>query len=465
LSVANSRFVSSAGKKTAEGIQKEVAQEIDQLLRVVFADLRKSGRLDLEAVEMATRAAMHQAGAVVLKELLQKPRQEVAREVACSCGRQARFHEMRPKQILTVLGRIYIQRAYYLCPHCHEGQSPLDAELDVQSTECSPGVRRMMALVGSEGPFEQARRQMEELAGLVVASKTVERHAETIGEDIARREDAEVQRAIQLDLPEIQIADIPVMYVEMDGTGIPVVKLETVGRIGKIEGESAGTREAKLGCVFTQTVIDDEGRPVRDEDSTTYTGAIETAELFGRRLYAEAHLRGWNRAKRQVVIGDGAAWIWHIANEHFPTAVQIVDLYHARQHLWELSATLFASDIQQRQRWVKQLQKKLDAGKIESLVRTLRASTAPDIEASKLLATEAEYFSRNAERMRYPQFRTEHLFVGSGVIEAGCKTVIGSRLKQSGMFWTVRGANAILALRCNQRSHKFQDYWESRRSA
>jgi hypothetical protein len=465
LSATIRRFGRSGGKKTAEGIHKEVAQEIDQLLRIILADLRKSERLDLEAVEMATRTAMHQVGAAVLKELLEKPRQEVAREVACPCGHQARFHEMRPKQILTVLGRIYIQRAYYLCTHCHEGQSPLDSELDVQATECSPGVRRMMALVGSEGPFEQGRRLMAELAGLEVTSKTIERHAESIGEDIARREDAEVQRAIQLDLPEVRVADIPVMYVEMDGTGVPVVTAETEGRIGKMAGKPPRTREAKLGCVFTQTTIDDEGWPVRDGDSTTYTGAIETAEPFGRRLYAEAHHRGWNRAKRKVVIGDGAAWIWNIADEHFPTAVQIVDLYHARQHLWELSGKLFASNPQQRQRWVRQLQKKLDAGKIESLVKTLRSFTSPTDELAKLLTTEAEYFSRNAERMRYPKFRADHLFVGSGVIEAGCKTVIGSRLKQSGMFWTVRGANAILTLRCNQRSHKFQDYWESRQAA
>ena len=97
------------------------------------------------------------------------------------------------------------------------------------------------------------------------------------------------------------------------------------------------------------------------EDSTTYTGAIETAALFGRRLYTEAQYRGWNRANQHVVIGDRAPWIWNIADEHFPTAVQIVDLYHARQHLWELSGKLFASDTQQRQRWVQRLQKKLDA--------------------------------------------------------------------------------------------------------
>jgi hypothetical protein len=465
LSVAFGRSGSSAGKKTAAAVQKEVAQEIDQLLRVIFTDLRKSGRLDLEAVERATRAAMHRAGATVLKELLQKSRSEVARDVACHCGQQAHFHEMRPKQMLTVLGRIYIQRAYYVCGHCHDGQSPLDGELDVEGTECSPGVRRMMALVGGDGPFEHGRRQIEELAGLEVTSKTIERHAETIGEDIARREESEVQRAIQLDLPEVHVADIPVMYVEMDGTGVPVVASETEGRIGKTEGQSARTREAKLGCVFTQTATDKEGWPVRDEDSTTYTGAIEIATVFGRRLYAEAHNRGWNRAKRKVVIGDGAIWIWNIADEHFPGATQIVDLYHARQHLWELSGKLFSSDPRRRQRWVQQHQKKLDAGEIESLVKTLRAFTPPTDELANLLATEAEYFDRNAERMRYPKFRADHLFVGSGVIEAGCKTVIGSRLKQSGMFWTVRGANAIIALRCNRLSHKFEDYWESRRAA
>ena len=465
MSVAIGQIGNCGGKKTADAIQKEIGQEIDQLLRIIFADLRKSKRLDLEAVEMATRTAMHRAGAAVLKGLLQKSRSEVATEVACHCGQQARFHEMRPKQILTVLGRIYMQRAYYICPHCRDGQSPLDCELDVEGTECSPGVRRMMALVGSEGPFEHGRRQLEELAGLEVTTKTIERHAETIGEDIARREAAEIQRAIQLNLPEVHVADIPVMYLEMDGTGVPVVASESEGRMGKIEGQSARTRESKLGCVFTQTTTDDQGRPVRDEDSTTYTGAIETADVFGRRLYAEAHHRGWSRAQRKVVIGDGAVWIWNIADEHFPTAIQIVDLYHARQHLWELGGALFPSDPKQRQRCVQRLQKKLDAGRIESLVKTLRAIPVPAGELAKLLATEAEYFARNAERMRYPKFRADHLFIGSGVIEAGCKTVIGSRLKQSGMFWTVRGANAIIALRCNRLSGKFEDYWASRQAA
>src|SRR5215470_13374030 len=128
----------------------------------------------------------------------------------------------------------------------------------------------------------------------------------------------------------------------MDGTGVPVVRKETEGRAGKQQdGQPGHTREAKIGCIFTQTTVNEEGYPVRDEDSTTYVGAIETAEEFGRRLYAEAWRRGWGRAEKKVVLGDGAEWIRHLIETHFPGAIQIVDLYHARQHLWEVARTLY----------------------------------------------------------------------------------------------------------------------------
>jgi hypothetical protein len=146
-----------------------------------------------------------------------------------------------------------------------------------------------------------------------------------------------MERAVQLDLPIVVGEPIPVLYVQMDGTGVPVVKKETEGRKGKTDGQPAHTREAKLGCVFTQTAWDEKGHPIRDPDSTTYTGAIEPAEEFGKRLYLEAWKRGWDRAEKKVVLGDGAEWIWNLAQIYFPGAVQIVDLYHARQHLWELA--------------------------------------------------------------------------------------------------------------------------------
>jgi hypothetical protein len=436
-------------------------------LRVIFASRRKSGRLDLEAIEMAVRSALHHAGAAALTELLQFPAPAAAqRQIPCACGHSAPYRGLRSKPLLTAVGPAEVSRPYYLCPHCHTGQFPADAELDIVETELSPGVRRMQAVVGQEVPFDHGRQRMKLLADLEVNAKSVERTAEAVGEDIARQEQGEIRRALQWDLPMVVGEPVPVLYVEMDGTGVPVVKKETVGRQGKTEGQPAHTREVKLGCVFTQTKWDEEGYAIRDPDSTTYVGAIETSDEFGKRLYLEAWKRGWSRAENKVVLGDGAEWIWNIANQHFPGAIQIVDLYHARQHLWELARKLHPNDEVHQKAWIKVHQKRLlDKGKIEQLVAALRALPSANPEVAEKIRTEADYFERNAERMRYPKFRRQHLFVGSGVIEAGCKTVIGSRLKQSGMFWTVRGANAIIALRCCHLNGRFEDYWEARRAA
>jgi Uncharacterised protein family (UPF0236) len=423
--------------------------------------------LDLEAVEMAVRSAMHHAGATALTELLQFPVPAADRRtLPCACGREGCFRELRSKPVLTAVGQVKVSRPYYLCPHCHRGQFPADAELDIENTEFSPGVRRMQAVVGQQAPFDNGRQQMKLLADLEVTTKAVERTAEAIGMDIAAHEQIEIQRAMQLDLPMVVGKPVPVLYVQMDGTGVPVVKKETVGRAGKTEGQPAHTREAKLGCVFTQTSWDEEGYPIRDPESTTYTGAIETAEEFGKRIYREASNRGWSRAAKKVVMGDGAEWIWNLAEPYFPGAIQIVDLYHARQHLWELARRLYPNDQVKQKAWIKVHQRRLlDKGNIKKLVSALRSIDTENSELADKLRTEADYFERNAQRMRYPKFRREHLFVGSGVIEAGCKTVVGSRLKQSGMFWTVRGANAILALRCCKLNGRFEDYWEARRPA
>ncbi|MGO9561632.1 MAG: ISKra4 family transposase [Candidatus Korobacteraceae bacterium] len=437
---------------------------MSRLLQVVFAGRRNSGKVDLEAVEMLVRTSMHRAGAAALERLLAMPSPEPER-ATCSCGHSAKHHGRRPKQILTALGRVRFERSYYLCPRCHQGHSPRDRELDVEGVACSPGVRRMMAVVGSDTSFEQGREQLRLLAGIAVTAKAVERHAEAIGAGIEACEQEEIRRAKQLELPAVCAPAAPIFYIEMDGTGIPVVKAETEGRAGKVEGQPAHTREVKLGCVFTQTGVDEEGRPVRDEDSTSYVAAIETAEAFGLRLYNEAWRRGWSRAQKKVVIGDGAVWIWNLADQHFPSAIQIVDLFHARQHLWELSAKLYPQDEKGRKRWMARCLDRLERGKIEALVKMLRESAPASAELARIVANEAEYFARNAGRMRYPAFREQRLFVGSGVVEAGCKTVIGARLKRSGSFWTVDGANAIIALRCCRFSQRFEDYWESRSPA
>jgi len=359
----------------------------------IFADRHRTGQLDLESAEMAIRSTVHQTGADAITELLRlSPPDDRHRSVPCPCGRVARYEGMRSRPVLTVVGWARIDRPYYLCPVCHRGQFPADVELDIDQTDFSPGVRRMLAAVGGVAPFAQGRDQIKLLADLEVTAKTIERTAESIGEDIEIREQEEIQSAKQLRLPAVVGPSIPYLYIQMDGTQVFVVKTETESRASRTPGQPARTRECKVGAVFTQTTVDHHGRPMRDEDSTTYVGAIETAEQFGPRIYTEAWNRGWDRATIRVVMGDGSHWIWNLADQYFPGAIQIVDLYHAREHLWDLARKLHPADEAAQKRWLMRKLDWLENGKIEKLTTALgkRADTQQNAELAKAIRIEGE---------------------------------------------------------------------------
>ena len=433
---------------------------MDRLLTRLLGQEQDGRAVDLEATEMAIRSSMHHVGGVLLERLLAEDPGYRGPSVTCGQGHQAGFVDYRHKRLVTVLSEVHLRRAYYHCVLCAHGVIPRDSQLDIVATSFSPGVRRLMARVGSKEPFDEGRLDLQELAGIVVQTKQVERVSEAIGvqvEQVASRE-----RRVALAGKVVLLHSVPKLYVAIDGTGVPMTPRETRGRPGKDETGQAKTREAKLGCVFTQTHLDHKGRPVRDEGSTSYVGAIENAQGFGQRIFTEAIRRGSRRAEQINVLGDGAVWIWNIADEHFPGAIQIVDLYHAREHLSGLAKLLYGPGTPKTIAWAEARVRELDAGDLETLVASLarlRPSTATGKdELRKTIA----YFQSNAHRMRYADFRRRGLFVGSGVVEAGCKTIVGHRLKQSGMRWTVRGANAIIALRCCELSGRWEAFWEAR---
>jgi len=382
------------------------------------------------------------------------------RTIPCGKGHQYEFVEYRNKEVLTALGPVTVKRAYYYDPDCRTGWCPKDRALDIEGTSYSSGVRRMMSKVGAYRPFGLGHEDLYDLAGIRVSAKEVERISQMVGSQAEAFHAAEAAASLSDNI--IPIKPVPKLYVCVDGTGVPVVKKETAGRNGKGEDGQAKTREAKLGCVFIQTSVDKEGRPVRDGESTSYTGAIETAEVFGRRIYQEAMRRGMDSAGETVVIGDGAPWIWNIADEQFYGATQIVDLFHAREHYWNVAKSCFGQDKDKLYQWTEGRRKELDAGRPEEVIDAIhRCSSLPGYDQA-ICEREIGYFEKNKERMRYSNFRKRGLFVGPGVLEAGCRTVIGQRLKQSGMHWTVRGANSIIALRCNIMSNRWEDFWEHR---
>jgi hypothetical protein len=412
---------------------------------------------------MSVRAATHRIGGQLLQELLNADGGRYqGSSISCGRGHRAHFVDFRDKQLRTVLAPVEVRRAYYYCAPCETGVIPKDRELDIVGSSFSPGVRRMIGQVGGKEAFAEGREDLEVLAGLQLNTKAIERVSEALGLEIEQQNQQEQKQILAGKVVCFRGPQIPKLYVAIDGSGVPVVARETEGRKGKDPTGRAKTREAKLGCVFTQTKVDEEGYAVRDEDSTTYVGAIEEAACFGHRIYAEAIRRGLLHAERVILLGDGAHWIWAIVEEHFPGAIQIVDLYHAREHLEKVAKLLYGVKNAAYQAWLSERRTELDEGRVEAVIAAMGRRQGRDAEAQKELDTEKEYFSSNAERMRYAKFRSQGLFVGSGVVEAGCKTIFGQRLKLSGMHWTVRGANAIIALRCCQLSGRWEQFWESR---
>jgi hypothetical protein len=417
---------------------------------------------DFEAWESLLLQAARQGGAGVLGSLLTHWQQHGSKEVIlCQCGQRMSSRGRRAKRLLTTLGRVPFARSFYQCQQCRQGCYPDDEHLDIIKTTYSPGVRRLMARAGSQTQFEQAAQDLHCYAGLELEAREIERVAEEVGRQVEAWLSDQQEQMLQTG-PEVSCALEPdaKLYISFDGTGVPVRKNELLGRRGKQADGSARTREAKLGCVFTQVGLDKEGYPQRDADSTTYVGAIESSTLFGWRMYAEALRRGLDQAKTVIALTDGARYNRTIVQTHFPHAVHIVDLFHAYEHLTVIAQILWGQEAKAPKAW----RDLLEAGDIARLVRKAGKYLPASAKSKKAMLKQLGYFEKNAPQMGYAEYREKKFFVGSGVVEAGCRTVIGERLKQSGMRWSVRGANAIIALRCCILSGRFEDFWASRTS-
>ena len=319
----------------------------------------------------------------------------------------ARYAGRRAKTFVTALGEMELSRAWYHCDACGHGFAPRDRELGFGTGGLSPAVLRMVGCAAGEVSFATAGSLLHELAGLNVDAKTVERHAEALGREIAADERERV---------------------------------------------AAGPATA------------------RDPGSVTCSAAIESAATrdtdavpapFTRRVVREAARRGFGAAERRVVLGDGAAWIWNIAAEHFPGAVEIVDVFHAAEHLFDIAKAVYGDDNDLARVWAEQRRDELLAGAFDDLLRAVGTHAGHREEARKGRA----YFAENRRRMDYPRFRALGLCIGSGVVEGACRNVVASRLKRGGMRWTVAGADAILALRSYIVSDRFHDFWQRRAAA
>lgn len=412
-------------------------------------------------MEMAARRQALRLAARALEQRLNEDTSDyVGPELACPCGGTAQYRGRHDKTFESVLGPLHLNRAYYHDEQCQSGFCPRDRALRLELFSLTPGVLRMTASAAALVSFEESRELLHDLAGVEVSTKQVERAAEALGAEIAVEEQQQVDKTGEV------APTAPTMYLGMDGTGVPMRAPEVADRAGKQADGSAKTREAKLVTIWSAEARDKEGKPVRDPGSITYSAAIESAATldtsskmsdFAARVQREASRRSFAEAQRQVVLGDGSAWIWNSASELFPQATQILDRFHAKEHLSQVGKVIYG-DSPEGKSWIQARYDELDQGRLQSLVHVLRSHTDKYPQARECI----HYIWKNRRRMHYPKFHQQGFCTSTGVVESGCKVVIGTRLKRSGMRWSLKGANAIIALRCSKLSGRFEGFWERR---
>jgi hypothetical protein len=385
------------------------------------------------------RAALLEDGRRLLEDLLA---QVPVAEAALQPGQ--RRHRNRECEVFSMFGPVRLCRDYYH-PAGPQGAFPLDRALGLIGN-FTPGVARMLSRTAAQLPYAESSQQIQELAGIKIDPSQIQRLVQVLGLAVP-------QHLVGLPGPAAQAT--PQFYVSVDGTGVPMLAAELEGRAGKGADGKAKTREVKLAALFTQTKIDEEGRPVRDPESTTYLGNFACSDDFGPQVRQAALARGLAQARQAIFLGDGAAWVWEIARTCFPQAAQILDYYHASEHVVSLAKAVYA-DPGTAGNWALRWQSLLYESQLDVLLAEARAA-APEA-SGELVQKEMDYLEGNRNRMDYLRYRQQGWFIGSGVVEAGCKRVIGQRLKQSGMFWTEAGAAAVISLRCALLSSGGWDY-------
>lgn len=459
----------------ADRVADLAAEEVRALVHTAAELLQReseSGQAGvLEAIERAAQTCAAAIGLAALAGVIDVAGADAPARVECPAaggegggGHRARLVARRTKTVRTLLGPVQVSRGYYHCDACRGGFAPLDTRLGVVGTSLSPGLARACALAGAEMAYAKSFALIHAVTGLDLAStSTLARTTRAQGKR-ARALIAAEHAAAAATPRQVPAADtsggMGLCYLVMDGTGAPMLPRETAGRAGK-DGGRAGTREVKIGCLFTQTRCDPiTGEPVQDPGSVSYISTFEPAATFGAQVRCEYHRRGFDQVRQPIVLGDGAHWIWNIAETHFPHATQIVDYFHAREHLADLTKAL-TPILEDPAGFEQHLIDALDLGHTPVIAAAVAdldlPGRAPDLV--KPATTEVAYFTRNHHRMQYADYRANGYYIGSGPVESACNTIVKQRAKRAGMHWSIAGLDPVLALRTLHQSHREHILW------
>ena len=412
------------------------------MIETASARLLRDGVGEIGWLETALRESSNQVCRSVLTSLLNTPGLQVPgdeRRESERCVGQV------PRTVHTLFGGVPVARNWYKAPNVPDGRFPLDRALGLIDGY-TPALAALICRDAAKEPYAAAGLDFEAHTGVAVDGRQFQRLAMRLGD--------EVEVFLRADHGPGQERP-PRVYVQVDGTGAPLRHSELKGRVGKQSDGTAQTHEVKVAAFFTQHP-DPKEKPWRDLDSTTYVATDERAPAFAKMVRAEFDRRFAGRPET-AFLGDGAPWIWRLARMYFPWAKQIVDFHHAAEHIASLAELVHPRSSKAWKKLRRQWTGKLWNGKFDALLASVRAAVpfAHRAAAEKAL----DYFLTNRHRMTYDIFRQQNLFIGSGVVEAACKTIVGQRFKASGMHWSLVGLKRLLSIRTALCSKRYESFW------
>jgi hypothetical protein len=397
----------------------------------------------LQEIETHCVRLLHELGNAVLSGVCHLTAQQPAPEMPCLCGDQARKLRMRPATVTTLLGPITYHRAYYQCPSCQQTQTPLDTQLQVCAGSFSAGLQEVLALLGAtQDSFAQATEVLERLCLVQVCPNSVRAATEDLGQILIAHDEQIVATAQESPPAPTTTPGSEHLYVSMDGVVAHM--------------HDGGWKELKTGCVYTTRTRVSRKRPDQVNICTvqpSYVAALKDADTFGWHVWAEAVRRHVDTASEVVVLGDGAHWIWNIAELHFPDATQIVDWYHASQYLWPAATAIHGASGDQRSTWARKQETALWDGDVAAVLAALQ----PHAGRGDAVDAAISYYTNHQHRMDYATYRARGLQIGSGTIESTCKQLVSARLKLAGMIWNTEGAEAVAVVRAWLRSERWEE--------
>lgn len=422
------------GSKARESFVQVVVGYAQTMAERMYEEIKEANP-GLEGMEKGMLTELHGFGNAMLSALVgMRSEKYPVTTIACGCGAEAHYQRKRSGQCKTLLGTIALKRAYYLCPHCHQGSCPLDKQPGFCAGSIGAGLDELLALLGCQFSFAHSVEMVKQLTLVEVSPNRCRRSTEALGQLVVEEEERvrpQVWEQPTLHLPPVSAESIDPLYISADGV--------------TVHTRETGWRAQCVGAVYTTKRSSSEIR----SQATSCTTDLGSRPKFGQQLWLEAHRRGLPQAKTVVFLGDGAPWLWEMARDLFPQAIQILDWYHATSYLWAVAHELYPKDEQSLHHWLNPLFAALAQSNTALVLTQLHLLAA----SSPAARTAITYFNNNLTRMDYARYRKLNLQIGSGTIESACKHLIDARLKQAGMRWLIENARSLAKLRarCKRR--------------